>query len=605
MNRKGGGSGGDNVPLASWSLCGMRQTEAEEHGSDDKGDITSRIKRSIAAKCKALNWSGVISSFFVYLWNFQRRPSITHSRPSAPHTLISCRLIPFAIVHLLHRCRLLHQTLPECRTLARWLPQRLLSSIDFYRWHRPQSRTFFKRHVAPSKIIVSCIVDSCSSSQIVSSFGRGGAVTSARSAVNHSPSPRATEQGHGGTAARVPASQERRMGSDFRRGGYRILELGNRAGRCCWSPGFPGNSPFPPSSHPGAAPCSPQFTYVFSQDPAVKAIPISPPVHTPYAYKDRNHARRHASRQRGIGQPWPAIGAMTTSLSVLIAKLILEETGKNQHRHRKNPVDRIEFQIFMHYSEMLRETSFGKGWVDEGEVTRATPYMSSAKKRVERKGNKEGGEARKIGRGNQCIVPSRPFTPQTPSPPSSRYLLSSPDYRTLSAKLLPTDFRLLDRCDIYRVASQRPDISLNAALRETEVAESTVFPSGGGGRWSLRNLRVNLCWTRAVLRVSARNVEAGRHSRATHHHTIHLHAERQHSSVISINTISSSSSSSSGPPEFLGTLVASSWNERVGETGDPRGNPPTSGIVRHDHHMRKSESDPTGNRTRLALVGGG
>ncbi|KAJ8881478.1 hypothetical protein PR048_017959 [Dryococelus australis] len=29
-------------------------------------------------------------------------------------------------------------------------------------------------------------------------------------------------------------------------------------------------------------------------------------------------------------------------------------------------------------------------------------------------------------------------------------------------------------------------------------------------------------------------------------------------------------------------------NERAGETGDPRENPPTNGIVRHDSHMRKS-----------------
>ncbi|KAJ8892250.1 hypothetical protein PR048_004830 [Dryococelus australis] len=36
---------------------------------------------------------------------------------------------------------------------------------------------------------------------------------------------------------------------------------------------------------------------------------------------------------------------MTTSLSVLIAKTSLEETGKNQHGHRKKPVDRIEFKM--------------------------------------------------------------------------------------------------------------------------------------------------------------------------------------------------------------------------------------------------------------------
>ncbi|KAJ8869271.1 hypothetical protein PR048_030843 [Dryococelus australis] len=35
-----------------------------------------------------------------------------------------------------------------------------------------------------------------------------------------------------------------------------------------------------------------------------------------------------------------------------------------------------------------------------------------------------------------------------------------------------------------------------------------------------------------------------------------------------------------------------------GETGDPRENPPTSGIVRDDSHVRESRSDPAGNRTR-------
>ncbi|KAJ8872325.1 hypothetical protein PR048_025929, partial [Dryococelus australis] len=35
------------------------------------------------------------------------------------------------------------------------------------------------------------------------------------------------------------------------------------------------------------------------------------------------------------------------------------------------------------------------------------------------------------------------------------------------------------------------------------------------------------------------------------------------------------------------------WNEGVGETGDPRENPPTNGIVRRDSHLRKS-GDPAG-----------
>ncbi|KAJ8873746.1 hypothetical protein PR048_024580 [Dryococelus australis] len=45
-------------------------------------------------------------------------------------------------------------------------------------------------------------------------------------------------------------------------------------------------------------------------------------------------------------------------------------------------------------------------------------------------------------------------------------------------------------------------------------------------------------------------------------------------------------------------------NTWAGETGDPGENPPTSGIVRHDSHMRKSGSDFAGKRTRYTYVGG-
>ncbi|KAJ8894313.1 hypothetical protein PR048_006933 [Dryococelus australis] len=40
-----------------------------------------------------------------------------------------------------------------------------------------------------------------------------------------------------------------------------------------------------------------------------------------------------------------------------------------------------------------------------------------------------------------------------------------------------------------------------------------------------------------------------------------------------------------------------------GETRDPRENPPTDGIVRHDSHLRRSGA-PAGDSTRFALVGG-
>ncbi|KAJ8875273.1 hypothetical protein PR048_023168 [Dryococelus australis] len=42
-------------------------------------------------------------------------------------------------------------------------------------------------------------------------------------------------------------------------------------------------------------------------------------------------------------------------------------------------------------------------------------------------------------------------------------------------------------------------------------------------------------------------------------------------------------------------------NARMGKTGDPRENRPTSGITRHDSHVQKSGSDPAGNRTGFAL----
>ncbi|KAJ8885947.1 hypothetical protein PR048_012153 [Dryococelus australis] len=49
-----------------------------------------------------------------------------------------------------------------------------------------------------------------------------------------------------------------------------------------------------------------------------------------------------------------------------------------------------------------------------------------------------------------------------------------------------------------------------------------------------------------------------------------------------------------------GKLLASVEQRRNGrawESEDPRVNPPTSGIVRHDSHMRKPGSGPAGNRT--------
>ncbi|KAJ8880740.1 hypothetical protein PR048_017210 [Dryococelus australis] len=51
----------------------------------------------------------------------------------------------------------------------------------------------------------------------------------------------------------------------------RIFANGNRAGRCHWSAGFLGDLPFPPPFHSSAAPYSPYFTLIGSQDLDVKS----------------------------------------------------------------------------------------------------------------------------------------------------------------------------------------------------------------------------------------------------------------------------------------------------------------------------------------------
>ncbi|KAJ8895569.1 hypothetical protein PR048_000905 [Dryococelus australis] len=52
---------------------------------------------------------------------------------------------------------------------------------------------------------------------------------------------------------------------------------------------------------------------------------------------------------------------------------------------------------------------------------------------------------------------------------------------------------------------------------------------------------------------------------------------------------------SSEPMRVIEVSMEQSWDERAGETGYPLENPPHSGIVRHDSHMRKSGSDLAGH----------
>ncbi|KAJ8897553.1 hypothetical protein PR048_002902 [Dryococelus australis] len=66
-------------------------------------------------------------------------------------------------------------------------------------------------------------------------------------------------------------------------GSLRIFVSGNRAGRCRWSLGFLGDLPFRPPLHSSAAPFSPHFTLIGSQDLAFKSRPniSTPPVSPP------------------------------------------------------------------------------------------------------------------------------------------------------------------------------------------------------------------------------------------------------------------------------------------------------------------------------------
>ncbi|KAJ8890042.1 hypothetical protein PR048_009548 [Dryococelus australis] len=58
------------------------------------------------------------------------------------------------------------------------------------------------------------------------------------------------------------------------------------------------------------------------------------------------------------------------------------------------------------------------------------------------------------------------------------------------------------------------------------------------------------------------------------------------------------------PPRLQGLTYSITGVKGRGETEDPRGNPPTRGIVRHDSLMPKFRSDPAGHITCIALMGG-
>ncbi|KAJ8882791.1 hypothetical protein PR048_014605 [Dryococelus australis] len=77
-----------------------------------------------------------------------------------------------------------------------------------------------------------------------------------------------------GNRTRLLATHQGELGSIFGRAASRSSSCGNRAGRCHWSASFLGDLQFPPPLHSGAAPYSPRFTLIGSQDHDVKSYPI-------------------------------------------------------------------------------------------------------------------------------------------------------------------------------------------------------------------------------------------------------------------------------------------------------------------------------------------
>ncbi|KAJ8879280.1 hypothetical protein PR048_019887 [Dryococelus australis] len=102
-----------------------------------------------------------------------------------------------------------------------------------------------------------------------------------------------------------------------RRTGFysQIFTCDNRAGRCLWSGGgrFLGDSPFPPLFHSGAAPYSPHFTFIGSQDLVVKSHSNHPtPLHSA-KYTLHGMVRLHASYH--LGEPSSIPGRATPGFS--------------------------------------------------------------------------------------------------------------------------------------------------------------------------------------------------------------------------------------------------------------------------------------------------
>ncbi|KAJ8870476.1 hypothetical protein PR048_029498 [Dryococelus australis] len=136
-------------------------------------------------------------------------------------------------------------------------------------------------------------------------------------------------RGRGGVVVRLHASHQGQLCS---LSGKEILTRGNRAGRCRWSAGFIGDLPFPRAGHSGAAPFSPRFTPIGSQD----LDGVSRPNHLTLsrALTGVVNQKRGASCRRDGLRPETASSRFTSNATELIFKAFVRvETESKKQRN--------------------------------------------------------------------------------------------------------------------------------------------------------------------------------------------------------------------------------------------------------------------------------
>ncbi|KAJ8897831.1 hypothetical protein PR048_003184 [Dryococelus australis] len=156
------------------------------------------------------------------------------------------------------------------RTQPDGLHQRLLAvgPLQYLKGCRPSPRNFSQSRVAP-RVLISRIFLSILYTCRLLQQGRRGRTRQreGRIEVSHSP----PGPGCGAKTGLITRLPPRRTGFDSRQVRLRFFARGNRAGRCRSSAGFLEDLPLPPPLYSaGAAPYSPLFTFIGSEDLDVK-----------------------------------------------------------------------------------------------------------------------------------------------------------------------------------------------------------------------------------------------------------------------------------------------------------------------------------------------